>query len=79
MTSNWHLSKTVTIGNMLTMAFAIMALVGSYYTMDKRVTMLEVAQIEMAKHQKADTDRVCKRLDQIHNLIMSVHFNKGEK
>ena len=77
MTSDWHLSKTVTVGNMLTIFFAILALVGSYYTLDKRITIVERNQIDLTEHIKAenrhrekDIDRVCKKLERIEDLFL---------
>lgn len=78
MNSDWHLSKTVTVGNMLTMTFAIMALVGSYYTLDKRISLVEASQLDVVVHleqekvaRKEDVERVCTRLERIEDLIIN--------
>lgn len=74
--NDWHLNKTVTIGNMLTAILAILALIGSYYTLDRRIALLEEAKVEHEEALLAMNDRICKRLDKIENLILQVHFNK---
>ena len=74
MDDNWHLSKTVTIGNMLTMGLAVLALVGSYYTLDRRIALLESSKAEQANHVRETEERIVARLDRIENLIMRVIF-----
>ena len=72
---DWHLSKTVTIGNMMTMACAILAMVGSYYTLDRRLALLEASSIAQEKHIYEIDGRIMNRLDRIEGLIMKVHFD----
>ena len=67
MESDWHLSKTVTAGNVLTIFFAILALAGSYYTLDKRIAILEDNRIQREK----SIDRVCDRLERIEDLLIN--------
>jgi len=76
-TDEWHLNKTVTIGNMITMVLAIMAMVGSYYTLDKRLALLEHNDGEQDSHIHEFKDEVMKELDDIKGLIMQVHFNQN--
>ena len=76
--SNWHLSKTVTIGNIVAVAAALMALVGSYYTLDKRLALLEQSDSDQDKHMVEIKSEIMGELDEIKGLIMQVHFDKGE-
>ena len=76
--NDWHLSKTVTVGNMLTMFLAIMAMVGSYYTLDKRLALLEHSSMEQEKDITQLRTEVMVELKEIKSLIMKIHFNYGD-
>lgn len=86
MNSDWHLSKTVTVGNMLTIFAAVIALAGSYYTLDKRIAIVESGQLDLAVHmenekveRKKDVERVCDRLERIEDLLIDYVMKESKR
>lgn len=77
--TGWHLSKNITVGNMLAIFMAFVALIGSYYTLDKRLSLLEQYNAEQEKHVieqsdsvKSGFERVDRRLIRIEDILLDM-------
>lgn len=71
--SNWHLRKDVTVGNLLTSVMAVIALVGSYYTLDKRIALNTQAIDNQIKTENEHYEDVKKSLDRIEDHLIGTH------
>ena len=75
----WHLRKDVTVGNIVATIMLIGVFIGGYYGHEKRIALLEQAEInatvlraEEIKDRERDIDRVCNRLDKMENLMLQI-------
>lgn len=68
--SEWHLKKEVTIGNIVMVVSAIIALIASYYTLNTRITVLENVVAYNSKDINENHEEVIRKLERIENILL---------
>ena len=66
----WHLRKDVTLGNIFTSIIAILAIISAYYSLDKRLALVEQHQESAIEVNRKTNEGVIKRLDRIEQLMI---------
>jgi hypothetical protein len=62
--NKWSIKKEITFGELITLVVVAFSVVGAYFSLDKRVTVLEDAQAKQAVLDKAqDMERMTMRTE----------------
>ena len=67
--NRWKLTKDVSVADILSILLAAVAVVTAWGMLDKRITVVEAAVIEMKMAKQIEREELSSRLDRLENKL----------
>lgn len=69
---NWHLSKTINLGHILTTAFMFVTVMWFFFQQDSRISQIELGLKHIQEVRVADQARTDKKFDEIRSYMLRI-------